>query len=368
VPCDTVALVVIDERRGVLQTVSVAGALLDVDREVLRLEVPTSALDVLLDALRQTPVVRLSDGPLLELGALMRDQFGVHATMYAAIAQGDRLLGYLGFNHRCATAFSDHDVELARSLAAQCGIALANGALVDELERAGRVKTEFVATMSHELRTPLSVILGYVDVLEDAVPTPEARVALARIRTAGRDLHELIETTLDLGRLESGNDPAHIEPVEMGELWDELATQYDAVPKPGAVLLRWEVQGAPLARTDRRKVKIIVKNLVGNALKFTTAGEIQACVRPAGTRCLVTVRDTGVGIPDEHLGGIFEMFRQVDPADRRAYGGVGLGLYIVQKLAQQIDATLEVRSQVGVGTTFTLALPLEASTRTIAAA
>src|SRR4029453_18895076 len=100
-----------------------------------------------------------------------------------------------------------------------------------------------------------------------------------------------------------------------------------------------------------------------------TAGEILASVRAAGDHCLVVVRDTGIGIPAEHLHGIFEMFRQVDNSDRRAHGGVGLGLYIVRKLCEQVDATLDVRSGVGQGTTFTVSLPLvPAATQSAAAA
>jgi len=234
---------------------------------------------------------------------------------------------------------------------------------VGDLQRANRVKTAFVSTMSHELRTPLSVILGYTDVLEEAVKTDvEGRVVLNRIRVAGRELLDLVQTTLDLNRLESGQDPAHCEPVGMQELWDELAGQYAALERAPGVGLRWEVVGSPTALTDRRKLKIIVKNLVGNALKFTSRGEVHACVRATREHCLVVIRDTGIGIPAEHLTGIFDMFRQVDNTDRRAHGGVGLGLYIVRKLAEQLDATLDVRSTIGVGTTFTLSLPPAAAT------
>jgi len=159
-----------------------------------------------------------------------------------------------------------------------------------------------------------------------------------------------------LNRLESGQDPAHREPIGMQELWDELAGQYAALERSD-VVLRWEVVGSPMAFTDRRKLKIIVKNLVGNALKFTGKGEVCAAVRATGDHCIVVVRDTGIGIPGEHLAGVFDMFRQVDSSDRRAHGGVGLGLYIVKRLAEQLHATLDVRSTVGVGTTFTLSLP-----------
>jgi len=366
---DTVALILIDARREVVRTVSVAGELRDIDREILHLEVPLSVLQPLVDELRAHGFVTTPGPRLQALTELAREQFAVLATLFVAIERQGELLGYMTFNFRRDTAgFAEEQIHLARGFAAQCAIALANAHLVADLQRASRIKSEFVSTMSHELRTPLSVILGYTDVLQDAVKDLEGRVVLDRIRVAGRELLDLVQTTLDLNRLESGQDPAHCEPVGMQELWDELAGQYVALDRSATVGLRWEVVGSPVAFTDRRKLKIVVKNLVGNALKFTSEGEICASVRATGERCVVVVRDSGIGIPTEHLAGVFDMFRQVDASDRRAHGGVGLGLYIVRKLAEQLHATLDVRSTVGVGTTFTLSLPLTAAEAAAAAA
>ena len=355
---DTVALIVIDPRRDVLRTVSVAGELRDIDREVLNLEIPLAALQPLFDELRAHGFVTTPGPHLQALAELSREQFGVLATLFVAIERQGELLGYLTFNYRHEIAgFTPEQIHMARGFASQGAIALANANLVSDLHQASRIKSEFVSTMSHELRTPLSVILGYTDVLQDAIKDFEARVVLDRIRVAGRELFEMVQTTLDLNRLESGQDPAHYETVGMQELWDELAGQYAALDRSATVGLRWEVVGAPVAFTDRRKLKIIVKNLVSNALKFTTEGEICVSVRATAERCIVVVRDTGIGIPAEHLSSVFDMFRQVDASDRRAHGGVGLGLYIVRRLAEQLRATLDVRSTVGVGTTFTLTLP-----------
>jgi signal transduction histidine kinase len=367
VDADTVALVLIDDRRQVLRTVAVAGNVLDLDREVMHLELPVAALDELVHELRvhgwaYTPGERL--GALAELA---REQFGVLATLFVAIERKGTLLGYVNFNfRRRIVTFTDDQIRLARGFAAQCAIALANARLVGDLQRADRVKSEFVSTMSHELRTPLSVILGYADVLEESVRDVEGRLVLDRIRAAGRDLLDLVQATLDLNRLESGQDPARPEAVPLQEIWDELAVQFEALARPAGVVLRWEVAGVPIAATDRRKLKIVMKNLVGNALKFTAAGEVHVSVRGAGPRCLVVVRDTGIGIPAEDLAGIFDMFRQVDNTDTRTHGGVGLGLYIVRKLVEQLDATLDVRSTVGQGTTFALSLPAVASLRAVA--
>ena len=369
IAADTVALIRIDERRDALRAVSVAGDVIDVDREVLQLEVPVPALQSLLDPLRERGWVT-TPGPGFEaFAAITAEQFGITRTLFVAIARDGRLLGYLTFNFRRAVPdFTDEQIALARGFAEQCAIALANAHLMEELQRANRVKTEFVSTMSHELRTPLSVILGYTDVLGESIVDLESRVVLDRIRLAGGELLDLVQTTLDLNRLESGQDPAQCESVSMHELWDELAGQFAVVARDGGVRLRWEASGTPVAYTDRRKLKIVVKNLIGNALKFTTEGEVHASVRGTDERCIVMVRDTGAGIAPEHLNGIFEMFRQVDNSDRRSHGGVGLGLYIVRRLVEQLGATLEVRSTVGVGTTFTVSLPLGPESLATAAA
>ncbi|HWP66684.1 MAG TPA: GAF domain-containing sensor histidine kinase [Candidatus Limnocylindria bacterium] len=363
---DTIALVLVDETRGVLRVAAVAGAPLEVDRATEQMEVPLAALAELVREIRARGVLCVPDA-LPDLAELFRDQFGIRASMYAAIEHEGALLGYLVFNYRRAgAAFDETDATLARGFATCCAIALAKGRLVTDLQRANRVKNEFVSTMSHELRTPLHVILGYADLLADVVTDPEGRRGIDRIQVASRELLELIEATLDINRLESGADPARLAPSSMSELWEELASEFSALPRGPEVALRWEHAPGVVALTDRRKLKIIVKNLVGNALKFTRTGEVVASVRREGDRCQVEVRDTGVGIPAEHLASVFEMFRQVDSSDRRSFGGVGLGLYIVRKLAEQLQATLEVQSAVGVGTTFTLSLPV-ASARAAAA-
>ncbi len=229
--------------------------------------------------------------------------------------------------------------------------------LVDELDRANQAKLDFVSTMSHELRTPLHIIAGYGDMLHDPEFTDRPR-ALEGIRRANADLLDLVEATLDLNRLESGRDQPQITAVEVPDLWDELSTELSALPRDAAVCLEWCPPAPVVLLTDRRKVKIILKNLVGNALKFTHRGRVEIACRVADVQCLLSVIDTGIGIAAEHLASVFEPFRQVDSSDRRRYGGVGLGLHIVQRLCRQLGAELAVTSELGRGSTFTLRLPL----------
>jgi signal transduction histidine kinase len=119
----------------------------------------------------------------------------------------------------------------------------------------------------------------------------------------------------------------------------------------------WRVEGGASLRTDRRKLKIIMKNLVGNAVKFTPEGSIHVRARCEDGTCVVEVRDTGIGIAEAALPSIFEMFQQADSSDRRSYGGVGLGLHIVRRLGDQLGASIDVESHVGRGSCFTLRLP-----------
>jgi signal transduction histidine kinase len=237
-------------------------------------------------------------------------------------------------------------------------MALTNAMLFEELERAGRLKSEFVSTMSHELRTPLNVILGYTDMLTDDARSEEQRKLLDRVRSSSLELLEMIDATLSLNRLAAGNDRPHVERLRLADLWEDLRAEFEALPHTSAVALRWEPVGETVLHTDRRRLKMIVKNLVGNARKFTSKGEIVAACEPGRAGGIViSVRDTGIGIPADHLPHIFDMFRQVDSSDARSYGGVGLGLYIVRQFVDQLGGTVDVESAPGRGSTFRVRLP-----------
>jgi len=234
----------------------------------------------------------------------------------------------------------------------------ARARLLEELERTNRMKSQFVSTMSHELRTPLNVILGYADLLEE-LDDDERRMAVSRIGRAGRELLELVEATLDMNRLEAGRDEVELTAVRLQELWRELRSELDPVPRAATLALTWGEPPPATLRTDRRKLKIVLKNLVGNAIKFTRDGTVHVDCRLDAGRCTFVVRDTGIGIARGDLPHIFDMFRQVDSSDRRSYGGVGLGLHIVQRFCQQLGGTVAVESEPGVGSTFTVALPCD---------
>jgi signal transduction histidine kinase len=357
---DSASLTLLDDHRGVFRAVAMSSDQPGRNHELLGVEFRREEAGAFLDEIARRRTWQLPDGtPFDAVQATVAERVGFGRTLYVAIRRDGHLIGFLTFNQYAAEPqFSEPRVLLAEGVAHQAAIALANARLVNDLQTAGRVKSEFVSTMSHELRTPLHVIMGYTEMLDD-LPAEEHPRAVEKIRAASRELLELIEATLNLNRLEIGGDAPRVEPVAVQELWDELASEFDALPRPAGLALCWEPAGDLVLATDRRKLRTVVKNLVGNALKFTSAGEVAVRAAVDGAQCRITVRDTGVGIRVDQVPLIFEMFRQADSSDTRSYGGVGLGLYIVRRLIEQLGGEVSVESEPGRGSTFTVSLPLE---------
>jgi len=233
----------------------------------------------------------------------------------------------------------------------------------DEAEAANRSKSDFLATMSHELRTPLNAIGGYAELLELGIYGPvttEQADALARITRNQAHLLRLINDVLHFAKLSVGQLQYSIGPVDLDAALAELDVL--VAPQMSAKQLRFThtpCAGSIVVRADREKLQQIVLNLLSNAIKFTEVGGSIAveCERTERT-ARVHVRDTGMGIPAARLAAIFDAFVQVDRALNRPNEGVGLGLAISRDLATAMGGDLTVESELGRGTTFTLALPL----------
>jgi signal transduction histidine kinase len=168
----------------------------------------------------------------------------------------------------------------------------------------------------------------------------------------------MIDATLDLGRLESGQQRVDEQTVGLRALFDELAGEFAGVPRAAGVTVSWDVPDGATIVVDRKKLRIIVKNLVGNALKFTPAGGVRVEARCADATCRLRVIDTGIGIRAEDQALVFEMFRQADSSDSRRFGGTGLGLYIVRRLLDLLGGRVTLESTPGIGTTFIVTLPV----------
>lgn len=233
----------------------------------------------------------------------------------------------------------------------------------DELQRASRYKSEFLANMSHELRTPLNSSLILAKLLAD---NPEGnlgddQVQFARsIYSAGNDLLHLINDILDISKVEAGKLDVHPELVKLARLVDGLKSLFLAQALDKSLQFDVELgDGLPESLyTDRQRLEQILKNLLSNAFKFTEKGSVGLLVKRHHSGLLAfAVRDSGIGIPADQHEVIFEAFRQADGTTNRRYGGTGLGLSISLELAQLLGGTIEVSSEPGAGSVFTLIIP-----------
>ncbi|MGD0947548.1 MAG: ATP-binding protein [Candidatus Binatia bacterium] len=288
---------------------------------------------------------------------------GLTASLMVPLRRGGELVGFQTADYRGRDdVFGGRHERIVRGIGQLASLALENVRLIEELERANRLKSEFVATMSHELRTPLNIIMGYNDLLLEETfgsLTPEQAESLEYMKRSSSELLELITATLDLSRLEAGRLPLDVAVIHLPDLLHQIdAATREAREERLRVAFSWQVApGLPPLRTDGVKLKIVIKNLISNALKFTDHGSVTVSVAPNDGGVAITVADTGIGIAAEAREIIFEPFRQVDGSLTRPYGGAGLGLYVVRRLLDMLGGTISVDSEVGHGSTFRVWLP-----------
>ena len=235
----------------------------------------------------------------------------------------------------------------------------------DQATAATQAKSQFLANMSHELRTPLNAIIGITEMLEEDARDDgldDQLEPLQRISRAGKHLLHLINEILDLSKIEAGRMDFHYEDIAIAELVDDLATTVQRLVDNNGNRLKVECPGGiGTIRTDLTRLRQIVLNLLSNACKFTEAGDIslQVSRQTVAGSGIVTfaVTDTGIGITPEQQANLFQEFRQADSSTTRKYGGTGLGLAISQRLCRAMGGEIEVSSEHGVGSTFTVLLP-----------
>jgi signal transduction histidine kinase len=240
----------------------------------------------------------------------------------------------------------------------------------DQALEASRHKSDFLATVSHELRTPMNAVIGYTDILIEELEEQGdmTKVAdLQRIKAAGRHLLGLINNILDLAKIEAGRMELALEPTDLQELINGVAELLRPLFENKNNGLKVEITNLDgKVLVDPGKLRQIVLNLLSNANKFTQNGDIQVHVTRDEQGMCISVSDTGISIPKEQQTHIFEAFRQGDMSTTRKYGGTGLGLTITQRFCRLMGGDIEVHSEPGKGTCFTVRLPLR-ETETIPA-
>lgn len=363
------AIVLCEPAREVCTVVGAAGAAPDGIAALRGVEFGTAALPLIERVLHERDVV-LSVATADTASAALMDRWRTRALLGAALMRRGTVAGVLlAGSDRPSARFSARGHDLCQGIAQHVAIALNNVRLVADLRQANALKSDFLSTMSHELRTPLNVIIGYADLLHDeafGVLAAEQHDVLQRLRTNAHSLLEMINATLEVNRIEAGRSGAHLRNVDVRSFAAELQADSEHLPRHPGVALRWEVpRASELIRTDPLKLKIIVRNLIGNALKFTTHGHVavQIAVDPRSRTMEALVRDTGPGIDPEHVSKIFDMFHQA-PSGANA-GGVGLGLYIVKRFAELLGGHVSVTSVPGQGSAFRLSLPTGIAARPI---
>ncbi len=231
-----------------------------------------------------------------------------------------------------------------------------------DAEQASRVKSEFLANMSHELRTPLNAIIGYSQMLaEDAEDEGNSAVVadLKKIEGAGNHLLALINDVLDLSKIEAGKMEVFIEPFDLAALVEDVRLMVEPLAaRNGNKLVVSCPPHIGAIQSDMTKVKQALLNLLSNACKFTRDGEVGLEVSRDEARVTLRVRDSGIGMTPEQLGRLFQAFTQADSSTTRKYGGTGLGLVITRSFVRILGGDVTVESQPGVGSTFSISLPV----------
>jgi signal transduction histidine kinase/CheY-like chemotaxis protein len=230
-----------------------------------------------------------------------------------------------------------------------------------QLDVASQLKNTFLSNMSHELRTPLNSVIALSGVLNrrlsGKIPEEESGY-LEVIQRNGRNLLALINDILDLSRIESGREEINLVRFPLKRIVNEIVEMLEPLARESGIALVDQVEDNLAELTsDPGKVKLILQNLVGNAVKFTASGSVTISARAVDDAIRVDVCDTGIGIAAEHLSRIFDEFRQADEGTSRKYGGTGLGLAIARKYAGLLGGRITVESTLGKGSVFTLILP-----------
>jgi signal transduction histidine kinase len=303
---------------------------------------------------------------------------GFRALLAVPLLREDHIVGGLGVLRKSTGEFPAEVIELLKTFATQSVLAIQNARLFREIEEKGhqleiasRHKSQFLANMSHELRTPMNAILGYTELILDQVygDVPEKiQEVLDRVQNSGRHLLGLINDVLDLSKIEAGQLVLSLTDYSLKEVVQTVFTAVESLAAEKKLALKVLVPpDLPPGRGDERRLTQVLLNLVGNAIKFTEAGEVRVEVAAQDAAFRVSVSDTGPGIAPADQERIFEEFQQADSSSTRKKGGTGLGLSIAKRIVELHGGRIGVESRPGQGSTFWFTLPMRVERQTEAA-
>jgi signal transduction histidine kinase len=278
-------------------------------------------------------------------------------------------IGVMVLMRRTVRPYTDKQIELVTTFSDQAVIAIENVRLFEEiqdksrqLEEASQHKSQFLANMSHELRTPLNAILGYTELMADGAygePSEKMRGILTRLEANGRHLLGLINDVLDLSKIEAGQIVLELSDYSIQGIAQTVRSTLEPLAADKKLAFKVEVASKlPPGRGDGRRLTQVLINLVGNAIKFTDAGEVAIKAEANSGSFHVLVRDTGPGISAADQAKLFQEFQQADNAITRKKGGTGLGLAISKRIIEMHGGKIWVESQPGQGSTFAFTLPV----------
>lgn len=314
----------------------------------------------------------------------------IHSEMAVPLISRSKVIGAIAIQSRRVAAFSEQDIAIMRIVADQLANAIENARLYEQVcqelvdrertttelfhakeaaETANRAKSTFLATMSHELRTPLTAIIGYSELLQSEIEqlgVEELISDLSKIHAAGNHLLALISDILDLSKIEAGKMRMYIEDFSItAVVRDVITTIQPLIDKNANTLVVKVDESLGTIRADQTKVRQALFNLLSNAAKFTEHGTISLGVTHEVLRTsewiLFEVRDTGIGISSEQMRHLFKEFTQADASTTRRHGGTGLGLALSRRMCQLMGGDITATSVLGVGSIFTIRLPIDVS-------